>query len=753
MGIFDRFSRLFADTPTVEPQRKINNFKGELGESGTQIFHGIITEDYNPDFQFPNSVRIYQEMRKSDATVNGVLLALKLPILSAEYTIEPFDAKDTRSVEQAEFVRKTLENIEGGFKQFQREALNHLDFGFYYFEKVYAVDENGAFVLKKLAPRLPSAHYLWQTSKGPGVTQQLPATKDPTKGTTREIPAEKLVLFVNNKEGDNYEGTAILRSAYKHYFYKDLLYRLDGVKHERGAGILTIELPEGSSDDDQARAEELGRNFKVNEQAFIIKPKGWGIEMLTSGIESQSGPLMQSVAHHDRKITMNILAQFLDLGAGKSGSFALSKDQTSFFTLALRAVARYFEDVVNEQIIKQLIDFNYGPQENYPKMRFQEIGEVDYDEMSQVIERLLNVGVVKNDPKLKVWIHKTFGLPEVTLEDFEDEEEVEDEPEIEDEPGEPRDDDEPMGGEMSEKRKKKAFANGKYFRELTLAETRVKLAEIEDVFDEQEQEVTDYLAQDAQTQKEAMTKQVESIIRAGAIGLIAGITAKKTNDLIAFLKDVMNGSVESGAKNAAKEIGASVPTISNFTKKVVDTKATLIATQRAKELETMVQGKVLELLNNEVGVKPAMQEVNRVIDETLGVLDKNIAGTVVVDNYDEGRALTFEAHIDSIHGLQRSEVLDEKTCNVCMSLDGRVLEPTDPFTNLTQVHSNCRGLWVAVLKTDAELPVAKKLPKSISNRFEKTEGVPSINAFKQLKKPVITKDSRAQQAINDGEIE
>ena len=90
---------------------------------------------------------------------------------------------------------------------------------------------------------------------------------------------------------------------------------------------------------------------------------------------------------------------------------------------------------------------------------------------------------------------------------------------------------------------------------------------------------------------------------------------------------------------------------------------------------------------------------------------------------------------------------------MCMSLDGRVLAPRDPFTQIGQIHTNCRGMWVAILKSDQELPPAKTLPKSISGRFRTVDGVPFTNDLDNLKKPIVRKGSALDRKIDDGDIE
>jgi hypothetical protein len=53
---------------------------------------------------------------------------------------------------------------------------------------------------------------------------------------------------------------------------------------------------------------------------------------------------------------------------------------------------------------------------------------------------------------------------------------------------------------------------------------------------------------------------------------------------------------------------------------------------------------------------------------------------------------------------------------------------------------NCRGVWVPIFKSE-EQPKANPIPKSIIDSFDKIGDKPQINGFKQLKKPINTKQS------------
>ncbi len=720
-----------------------------LGGSGTASFGGFIFEDFNSDFNGQQAVRIYEQMRRTDATVNATLSALKLPILATERTIESGDAKDQRANDIAEFVRKNLfDELDGGFTNFLRQALTYLDFGFGYFEKVYEV-RDGMMHLKSLAFRQQSAHQKWQTADGkPGVTQQLISTEGmENPNTTPSIPMEKLVLFVNNKEGDNYQGISVLRSAYKHFYIKDQLYRIDNIRHERGAGILTITLPEGAGDEDMSAATELGEFFKTNEKAYMIFPKpNWKVDMLTAGMSDQSGAIMESVLHHDRQITLNILAQFLNLGSGDTGSFALSKDQTSFFGLYLEAVGNYVQEVINTQLIKELVDFNYGPQENYPKLVFSSMGDVDFKEMSEVLLSLTQSGLVENNPELKVWVAKMFKLPEVSREDFEDADdakaptidpEVDEDDEVTPPPVEPA-----------------ALAQGKYWRELTFAEKRMKLADISNFFDDQEGELAAILSKLSTEQKAKLLKDAEKIIDSGNVGNVGNLKLLGSSELAAKVKQMAQDALENGKKGAAREVGIPVPLTNNLAKQVVATKMGIAVDQRNARIEDAVKERIVDLVNNQAGKANALFDLEKLIDEQLGKANDKLSGQVVIDSFNEGRYIAFDdpEAKDKIHGLQRSEILDDATCPMCITIDGKVLSASDPFTFVNELHDNCRGMWVAVLKTDAELPPVKILPKSITSRFNTVDGTPTGGIMRQLPKPIIAKGSRADQKIKDGDL-
>lgn len=285
------------------------------------------------------------------------------------------------------------------------------------FEKVYKqIDDK--IVLKALYQRLARTVWTWDRDKETGrygITQQL-LMNDEGKPLVVKLSHDQIVIFTFRREGDNMEGISVLRSAYKHWYIKDTLYKLDAVKHERqSVGIPIITLPETHSDADGKEAENILTNLRSTEKTYIVLPSPqWKFEFAQMG----GGTVLDtanSIEHHNKEIVKNILAGFLDLGSSKGGggSYALSEDQSSLFLLSLSAVAQQIQDTLNNEVVKDLVDLNFtlAPNQQYPKLAFQKLGEVKYDELASSLSTLSGAGLITPDQGTEDYIRKLYDLP------------------------------------------------------------------------------------------------------------------------------------------------------------------------------------------------------------------------------------------------------------------------------------------------------------------------------------------------------
>jgi phage gp29-like protein len=387
---------------------------GEIGRSGTLIFNGLITsEEYNRDLIGKPALKVYDTMRRSDGTVAAALKACKLPILSADWSIEA--ASDTaQDIEVADFVRDQLFSAEVNFQDLLREALTMFDFGHSVFEKVYEVGKwrgKTMILLVKLGSRKQNTIYKWETSdKQPGITQFI-AGQD-----NYDIPMDKLIIFTNEREGDNYEGISMLRPAYKHWDIKDKLYLIDAIKLERqGLGIIDVEIPAGSSPQDEADAISAAKNIRANEESYLKKPEGWKIEFMDMKANT-TADVMPTVSHHDRQIVKTVLAQFLEIGAaGGGGTRSASQDHSRLFELSLEAAAKNLAATLTKALITQLVDLNYTVAQ-YPKLNHGKIGDENLTEISDAVQKLVTASAVTPDAEMEQWLRTVLHAPDLPQE-------------------------------------------------------------------------------------------------------------------------------------------------------------------------------------------------------------------------------------------------------------------------------------------------------------------------------------------------
>lgn len=439
-----------AETEVPSQKTKGKDMRVEVGGSGTNLMNGVLTEDYNASMLGTVGLEIFDKMRKSDAQVHATLLYCELPILSTRWSIQPAKNEDGEVEEQdqeiADFVTKALfEHMQSTWNDFLREVLTMLPFGHSVFEMVWELQDEMVW-LKKLASRKQMTIQSWEMQdKRAGITQYLP------DGSIRNIPADKLVIFTLRREGDNYAGQSLLRTAYRHWYIKDRLYRFDTIKHERQSlGVLKIVLPKEHTTEDMARALTIIRNVRNIEQAGIAVPSAdWEVDFMD--MKGKGGTdLFESINHHDRKIATNILAQFMELGAGGGGgSYALSEDQSSLFLQSNQAIAVYIRDIVNRFIIQRLVDYNFDT-DRYPTLTFDKLGDVKITDFASAIGTLVGAGAVTMDPQTEAVIRERMNLPPASQVEPEEEDPME--PDLEDDEIVADDtlDDEPEAEEIDE---------------------------------------------------------------------------------------------------------------------------------------------------------------------------------------------------------------------------------------------------------------------------------------------------------------
>jgi hypothetical protein len=397
----------------------------EVGTPGPASVAGLLdTFEETAELRWPLSTVVNDRMRRTDGQVASVLRAINLPIRGNTYRLAGDDV-DERVMRFCE-INLGLEDQRAGRRRRRREgvvfdellahALLMLPFGHSPLEQVYRIDGPPPGLegqlparlahLRKLGPRLPRTLAGIDVADDGGlaaIRQQVTRSN----GTYSEvrIPVDRLVMFVNEREGADWLGTSILRAAYKHWLIKDVLIRLGPLTVERnGMGIPTVYYSSGGDKDEALR---IAREVRAGEDAGVALPEEYKFEL--TGVTGTTRDELPLLKYHDESIGRSVLAMFLNLGHD-NGARSLGDTFVDYFVMALGAVVRNLAETITEHVIRDLVELNFGPDEPYPELEADELTG-DGPLTAEGLKLLAEAGLLTPDPTLESELRRRHRLP------------------------------------------------------------------------------------------------------------------------------------------------------------------------------------------------------------------------------------------------------------------------------------------------------------------------------------------------------
>ncbi|ANA86870.1 portal protein [Gordonia phage Utz] len=415
-----------ATEPVVKPPKPAIREKGyvhgqisaaEAGFSQWEMFERV------PDLQWPASVQTFSRMLREDSRVSSLLAAITLPILRAQWRIAPNGARD----EVVEFVARNMRlPIDGAedelnygrskgrfsWKHHLPQALTALPYGHSVFEQVYR-EENGKFWLRKLAPRPQRTISNWNVALDGGlmsIEQAAPASTAKVIYGPKplSIPISRLVVYTRDMEPGMWVGNSLLRPSFKHWLIKDELIRYQAMAIRRtGMGIPVATAADGASDEDVNKLADMAMAYRGGDNAGVGLPFGADLKLV-----APNGNLIDigaAIAYHDNMIAIAGLAHFLNL-EGKGGSYALASVQEHTFSQSVQTVGEQTRDIGNAHVIEDLVDINFGLDEQAPLLVFDEIGS-HQTATAAALKMLVEAGLLSPDILVEQKVRQHFGIP------------------------------------------------------------------------------------------------------------------------------------------------------------------------------------------------------------------------------------------------------------------------------------------------------------------------------------------------------
>lgn len=446
-----------------------------MGRSGLKYFYpGWIRNEPLSELQGAAKYLVFKEMGDMNGYCAAALNAFAMFLRRAKWRVDPvLDENKTNG--SAQFLEECMEDMEHSWSTFIAQASRTVpQMGFCPFEIVYKLrageneddprleskHDDGKIGWQTFAIRSPETvfHWVWypdDPTRLRGLVQLTP----PDYPTDLFIPVEKILLLRAEPGEDNPEGRSILRSSYKPFIVIRFMEDARNIIIEHaGTGIPKAELPPSITNpysvdpvtgqpvlDDAGNpvvdpvslatlnsVKESLMNMRLNEEPYIIVPsqfdenghKLFDISFMTNNGGSMIGEINNTIKEEGMKILMSCMAEFLALGTNATGggSFALSRDKTDNFSLAITSLLDLFQESINNQAVKRL--FKLNPEFNLevlPRIVHDPIVPININEVAAVLSGFKGIGwdLTKeaNSEEIKNAILEAVGLPKAAKKD------------------------------------------------------------------------------------------------------------------------------------------------------------------------------------------------------------------------------------------------------------------------------------------------------------------------------------------------
>lgn len=420
-----------------------------VGVTGLNRQGGTIEEEYERALTGLNRHKVYAEMQ-NDAVIGAVLYAMEMLIRQVSWNVHP-GREGATAVAAADFLRECLADMSTGWVDTLSEILTFLPHGWAYMEIVYKLRKgpeqkdgryrskhsDGKIGWRSWSIRAQETLDDWAFDENGGIQGMWQLA--PPDFDRRFIPIDKALLFRTTTRKGNPEGRSILRSAYRSWYNGKNIENTEGIGIERDlAGLPIGYLPaemlsaNASSDMQSAVAEykKVVINIRRDEQEGVLWPLFFDengnqtskLELLSTGGARQFDT-DKIVRRYDERKAQTVLADFILVGHGNVGSFALNSSKTNLFTVSLGGyldmIAGMGKDgrpvgVVNEYAIPRLMELNNVHPDDYPILLHGDIEKVDLEELGNFISKLAGAGApLFPNRELENWLLQQGGMPVV----------------------------------------------------------------------------------------------------------------------------------------------------------------------------------------------------------------------------------------------------------------------------------------------------------------------------------------------------
>lgn len=700
------------------------------GKSG-QPDSTFLSPDFQDSYIFPwnpdplsqsNSYRIYDEMRHDDQ-IKVVLSLKKDMVINSGWKI---DCEDTKVREYLD--RNLSSGMDRSLDDVMRDMLSSYDYGFSISEPVYEIADS-LYRWKTIHTRPPHGFRFNLDRYG-----RIDTIVQNTDRGDLSFKTNDFIHHVYQHEFGNPYGRSDLRSAHPAYIGKKFIFRFMNIYLEKFASPLVVGKYKDTLPDPEAtRLHSMLKT--IQNSTTITIPDSMILEIVQTERDGTDA-YVKAINLCNMMIARSILVpDLMGVGGDKTGggSYSLGQTQFKLFLSTVEKDKKSLARLITMRLIRPMVEANWG---DIPAtFEFLPFSQQDELEFARVWSDAVKGRVfTPNEDEINHFrAQLRFPQGEVVLpKDPIQVQDVNQEPD--DDPSPPHKPDMEDEDEMEERSREKKMV--RLHRDLTVYE-RNKRIDFKDISSVLESSETSGISKLSSAGKKIYTDFISQIIERGVISnfnpeAMETIQPRFMREMNEVFRQHFIGLFRRSFKQAQKEM------FPFAAKKHQDEDAWL-----PEEFERFLQAEsfkavgdyskeVIKKASNVLsrGIRDGLpqSEIVKLMKEVAGDMTETWITTVVrtrtTEVYNQARKSFWESDpiaSELIEAYQFSAIIDERTSEVCESLDGKIFEKGDFIDRITPpLHFNCRSLLVPITRFEDYEP--SKQP-SIDSLIDKGGGL------------------------------
>jgi len=351
------------------------------------------------------AMELYEEIESKDAHVSGVLRARKLAVTAYDWQIIPSSDKK-RDKKIADFVKDVFDWIPN-FDGFLHSLLDAIAKGFSAAEVMWVIEDGQVWIKEiKEIPQTKLTFY------DPGDFSKVLETPMLYIGTNEAIPFpdRKIVFHVHEPRWRAPYRGGVMRSIawfylFKSYAIKDWLAfnEIYGIPPRIGKYKAGMEKTEAL----QALKDAV---VQIGSDAAAVISDDTMIEFVDTVKSGSITTFEKLIQYCDSAISKAVLTQTLTTEEGRrTGSLAQAKVHGDKEYLVNVFDCRRIMETINKQLIRWIVDYNFGEDVDIPKFKINYEKKEDLNERAKRDKNLFDIGA-KFDQQ---YFETVYGLPHI----------------------------------------------------------------------------------------------------------------------------------------------------------------------------------------------------------------------------------------------------------------------------------------------------------------------------------------------------